>query len=297
MLMFSYILYGFVWLISFLPFRVLYLVADLNYLLLYYVLHYRRKVVRENLCNSFPEKSLREIKVIERKYYKHLADLSIELYKLWHMSEASIRKRCVFKNTELPQSYFNEGRSVIGVLGHYGNWEWMSSYSLWMPREFDFFTLYKPLHNAVADKMMIRLRSRFGAKPVPKNDILRRIVENKRNGRLFLAGFIGDQTPNRANLNFWMEFLNQDTPILVGTEKIARKFGLPVISLKMRKVRRGYYEVDFVDVCSDPGQLEPGELTRIHTRLLERYIREVPELWLWSHKRWKHTRNTDGSEK
>ena len=122
-------------------------------------------------------------------------------------------------------------------------------------------------------------------------------VENKRNGRLFLAGFIGDQTPNRANLNFWMEFLNQDTPILVGTEKIARKFGLPVISLKMRKVRRGYYEVDFVDVCSDPGQLEPGELTRIHTRLLERYIREVPELWLWSHKRWKHTRNTDGIEK
>ncbi|MFR4038888.1 MAG: lysophospholipid acyltransferase family protein [Butyricimonas faecalis] len=119
--MFSYILYGFVWLISFLPFRVLYLVADLNYLLLYYVLHYRRKVVRENLCNSFPEKSLREIKVIERKYYKHLADLSIELYKLWHMSETSIRKRCVFKNTELPQSYFNEGRSVIGVLGHYGN--------------------------------------------------------------------------------------------------------------------------------------------------------------------------------
>ena len=115
MLMFSYILYGFVWLISFLPFRVLYLVADLNYLLLYYVIHYRRKVVRTNLCNSFPEKSLREIKAIERKYYKHLADLSIELYKLWHMSEGSIRKRCVVKNTELPQSYFDEGKSVIGV--------------------------------------------------------------------------------------------------------------------------------------------------------------------------------------
>lgn len=295
--MFSYILYGLVWLISFLPFRVLYIIADINYVLLYYVSRYRREVVRTNLCNSFPEKSLKEIVAIERKYYKHMADLSVELYKLWHMSEAAIRKRCVFRNTELPQKYFDEGRSVIGVLGHYGNWEWMSSYSLWMPREFDFFTLYKPLHNAVADKMMIRLRSRFGAKPVPKNDILRRIVENKRNGRLFLAGFIGDQTPNRANLNFWMEFLNQDTPILVGTEKIARKFGLPVISLKMRKVRRGYYEVDFVDVCSDPGQLEPGELTRIHTRLLERYIREVPELWLWSHKRWKHTRNTDGSEK
>ena len=162
MLMFSYILYGFIWLISFLPLRILYLVADLNYLLLYYVVHYRRGVVRTNLCNSFPEKSLREIKVIERKYYKHLADLSIELYKLWHMSEASIRKRCVFKNTELPQSYFNEGRSVIGVLGHYGNWEWMSSYSLWETGA-DYLALYKPIRDKVTDRMMKQIRSRCGA--------------------------------------------------------------------------------------------------------------------------------------
>ena len=115
--MFSYILYGLVWLISFLPFRVLYIIADINYVLLYYVSRYRREVVRTNLCNSFPEKSLKEIVAIERKYYKHMADLSVELYKLWHMSEAAIRKRCVFRNTELPQKYFDEGRSVIGVLG------------------------------------------------------------------------------------------------------------------------------------------------------------------------------------
>jgi KDO2-lipid IV(A) lauroyltransferase len=165
-----------------------------------------------------------------------------------------------------------------------------------MSEEMDFFTLYKPLHDPVADQVMRKIRSRFKAKPVPRQDILRRIVENKRSGRLFLAGFIGDQTPNRDNLNFWMEFLNQDTPVLLGTEKIARKFDLPVISLRMRKVRRGYYEVDFVDVCENPQQLEPGELTQMHTRVLEQFIRETPELWLWSHKRWKHSR-TEKREK
>ena len=240
MLMFSYILYGFIWLISFLPLRILYLVADLNYLLLYYVVHYRRGVVRTNLCNSFPEKSLREIKVIERKYYKHLADLSIELYKLWHMSEASIRKRCVFKNTELPQSYFNEGRSVIGAV------------------------------------------------LVAKDDTLRVIARYRSENRLFLAGFIGDQTPNGRNLNFWMRFLNQDTPVLLGTERIARKYNIPVVSVRMRKVKRGYYEVEFVDVCANPSELPQGKLTEMHTRLLESFIQEEPEFWLWSHKRWKH---------
>lgn len=197
-----YILYGFLWVGGLLPLRILYFFSDIYFYLIYYLLKYRRRVVRANLQHAFPEKDLSEIIKIEKRYYRHLCDFFVEMYKMWHMSDEQIRRRCKFTNPEVIRRYFDQGKSVIGVLGHYGNWEWMSSYSLWMPREFDFFTLYKPLHNAVADKMMIRLRSRFGAKPVPKNDILRRIVENKRNGRLFLAGFIGDQTPNRANLNF-----------------------------------------------------------------------------------------------
>ena len=287
--MFSYSLYAFVWLISFLPFRVLYWIADVNYLLLYYVFRYRRKVVRMNLCNSFPEKSLVEIREIERRYYKHLADCSVELYKLWHMSEASIRKRCVFKNTELPQAYFDEGRSVIGVLGHYGNWEWMASYSLWESGA-DFLALYKPIRDKVTDRMMKKIRSRFGAVLVAKDEVLRVISRYRSENRLFLAGFIGDQTPNRHNLNFWIQFLNQDTPVLQGTERIARKYNLPVVSVHMRKVKRGYYEVEFVNVCANPAELSPGKLTEMHTRLLESFIKEEPEYWLWSHKRWKHKR-------
>lgn len=288
--MLSRVLYGLLWGYSWLPLRVLYFFSDLYYLILYYLVKYRRKVVRTNLVHAFPEKSFPEIVEIEKKYYRHLCDLFVEMYRMWHMTEKDIRRRCVFTNPEVIQHYFDQGKSVIGVLGHYGNWEWMASYSLWMSSEVDFYTLYKPLHDPVADRMMRTIRSRFRAKPVPKNDILRKIVENRREGRLFLAAFIGDQTPNAGNLNFWMEFLHQDTPVLIGTEKIARKFDLPVISLRMRKVKRGYYEVEFVDLCAEPNKLEPGELTVMHTRMLEKYICEEPELWLWSHRRWKHVR-------
>lgn len=289
--MLSRILYGFLWLYSWLPLQIQYFFSDICYLILYYVIRYRRRVVRINLENAFPEKSQAERLEIEKKYYRHLCDLFVEMYRMWHMSAREIRERCVFTNPEVIQRYFEQGRSVVVVLGHYGNWEWMASYGLWMSDDVDFFTLYKPLHDPVADRVMRSIRSRFKAKPVPRQDILRRIVENRRENRLFLAAFIGDQTPNKSNLNFWMQFLNQDTPVLVGTEKIARKFDLPVVSLRVRKIRRGYYEVDFVDLCADPQQLESGELTRMHTRMLERFIREIPELWLWSHKRWKHSRD------
>lgn len=288
--MLTRLLYCLLWLFSCLPLRVQYLFSDFYYVVLYYIVRYRRGVVRTNLVNSFPEKPLAEIIRIEKKYYQHLCDFFVEMYWMWHASEAQIREHCVFTNPEVIQHYFDEGRSVIGVLGHYGNWEWMASYSLWLPRGCDFYTLYKPLHSPAADEVMLSIRSRFGAIPVPKQDVLRKIVEAQRSKQLFLAGFLGDQTPNRANLNFWMQFLNQDTPVLIGTEKIARKFNLPVISLRVRKVKRGYYEVDFFDLCAEPNLLEPGELTRMHTRMLERFIRETPELWLWSHRRWKHVR-------
>ena len=286
----SWILYGLVWLVGLLPLWVLYLFSDLLYFLLYDVARYRRKVVRQNLERSFPEKNLAELVRIERRFYRHFCDIFVETCRMWHMSAKEMRRRCVFLNNEVIQKYFDAGRSVIVVLGHYGNWELMASYTLWMPKEIDFYTLYKPLNNSVFDTLMYKIRSRFGAMPIPKNDILRKIVECRREGRLFFAAFIGDQTPSRRNLNFWMEFLHQDTPVLIGTEKIACKFDLPVVSLRMRRVRRGYYEVDIKDLSASPKDLPHGELTRMHTQMLERYIREEPELWLWSHRRWKHRR-------
>lgn len=288
--MLSYILYAFIWLVSFLPLRILYFFSDILYYLVYYGFAYRKKVVRTNLRNSFPEKTEAELKLIERKYYRNLCDFFVEMYKTWHMSEAEIRRRCVFKHTEILQDYFDRGKSVIGVLGHYGNWEWMSSFSLWIKGDVSFYTIYKPIHDKVMNRMMIKIRSRFGSVPVPKKEILRRIAKDRQEGRLFLAGFIGDQTPDSGNLNFWMEFLHQDTPVLIGTERIAAKFGLAVISLRMRKLRRGYYEVEFMNLCEKPERLAAGELTRMHTRVLEEQIVKAPEYWLWSHRRWKHKR-------
>lgn len=286
----SYILYSFIWCFSLLPLRILYLFSDTLYYILFYIIKYRRRVVRMNLQNAFPEKEKEEISRIEKKFYRHLCDVFVEMYRMWHMSPKEMRRRCKFRNPEVIRKYHEQGKSVIGVLGHYGNWEWMASFSLWDSPGCDFYALYKPLHNELLNRMMLKIRSRFGAVLVPKDDILRQIVKSKREGRLFLAGFIGDQTPNVDNLNFWMDFLNQDTPVLIGTEKIARKFDLPVISLHMQRIKRGYYEVKFVDLCEDPKKLALGELTVMHTRMLEQIIRERPELWLWSHKRWKHSR-------
>lgn len=288
--MISYILYGCAWLFSFLPLRILYLFSDIMYYLLYYVIRYRRSVVQENLVHAFPEKSESERRGIEKKFYRNLSDFFVEIFKPLHMSEKEIRKRCVFKHTDVLQRYYDQGRPVIGVMGHYGNWEWMTSYALLLGQGVAFYTLYKPLHNKVFDKMMLRIRSRFGAQPVPRNDVLRVIVRDLQEKRVFLAAFIGDQTPNRHNLNFWTTFLNQDTPVLLGTGKIATKFNIPVISLYTRKLRRGYYEVDFVNLCENPKTVSPEELTELHTRFLERQIREKPEYWLWSHRRWKHQR-------
>lgn len=289
--MMAYVIYGLVWLVSFLPLRVLYLFSDIMYYILYYVVKYRRRVVKENLAHAFPEKSDSERKNIEKKFYRNLSDFFVEIFKPWHMSEEEIRRRCVFKHTEILQRYYDQGRPVIGVMGHYGNWEWMTSYALLLNRDIAFYTLYKPLHTKVFDRMMIRIRSRFGAQPIPRNEVLRVMVSDIQAKKVFLAAFIADQTPNKHNLNFWTNFLNQDTPVLLGTGKIATKFNLPVISLYTRKLKRGYYEVDFVNLCENPKDLSAEKLTELHTRFLEQQIREKPEYWLWSHRRWKHRRS------
>ena len=286
---FSYIVYGFVWLLSLMPFRVLYILSDFNYLILAHVIRYRRRVIDINLKNSFPEKSDEERAAIRKAYYHHLCDYFIETFKLLNVSEESILKRCVYENPEVLTDFFDEGKSVVGIMGHYCNWEWMVSFPL-IDSKSTFLPIYKHLHNKVMDKLFYNIRARFGAKPVAKKDVLRRMVEARRDGKITFTGFVGDQTPTKSNIHYWTNFLNQETPIFLGVEKIARKFNQPVVFVNMNKVKRGHYEVSLELLCENPKDLNEFEITEMHTRFLEKVIQENPAYWLWSHKRWKHKR-------
>ncbi|MCT4599696.1 MAG: lysophospholipid acyltransferase family protein [Marinifilaceae bacterium] len=285
----SLLLYRFVWLISLLPYRVLYMISDFFSFLLCYVFKYRKKVIETNLRNSFPEKSDNEISNIRKKFYKHISDYFLETIKLLSVTEKEIKERCKFLNAEMLDKYYNEGKSVLVILGHYANWELMCNYTLWS-ENIDFMPIYKPLHNKAMDYLYIRMRSRFGAKPLAKNDVFRTLLKYKKEGILSLTAFVGDQTPRKKNIQYWTSFLNQDTPIFLGVDKIAHKLQSPVVFVNMNKVKRGYYEVELIEITEDASELPLHALTETHTRMLENQIKKNPEYWLWSHRRWKHKR-------
>ena len=287
---FSYLAYAFFRLLSFLPLSVLYIFSDIVFFIIYRIIGYRKQVVNENLRNSFPEKSSEEIRKIRKEFYHHFCDTFVETIKLWNISKKEILKRCVLKNPEIFEPYKAQGKSIIAVTGHYANWEWLSSLALYNVG--DFLPIYKPLHNKVIDKMYIKIREKLGSKTLAKNDTLRTMIRYRNQEKFTITAFIGDQTPNKKSLHYWTKFLNQDTPILQGAERIAKKLDQAVIYCKMTKLKRGYYEYEFIPISDKPKETEENEITERHTRLLENIINENPSYWLWSHRRWKHKRNS-----
>ncbi len=286
----SYLLYIFCRLLSFLPLRVLYIFSNLIFFIAYRILAYRKDIVIKNLKNSFPEKSSKEIHKISKDFYRHFCDTFVETLKLWHISKDEILKHCVCKNPDFLMKYKEQNKSIIAITGHYGNWEWLSSLAIYDIGTF--LPIYKPLHNKVFDKMFISIREQFGAQTLPKKDTLRTMFKHKSQGNFTVTAFIGDQTPNGNNLHYWTNFLNQDTPILQGAERIAKKLDQAVVYCKMTKVKRGYYEYQFIPITDNPKETEENYITESHTRILEEIINENPAYWLWSHKRWKHKRNS-----
>lgn len=281
----------FAWLIALLPLRILYFFSWLLFVILYYLSSYRKEVVKKNLSNAFPEKEPSEIKALSKKFYRHLADMFIEGIKLRHMSHNQLQTRFKLLNPELINKYASEGRDAILAFGHYGNWEWIVGIqSLLSPRV---LTIYKPLHNKYFDKYFYNLRTRYGMEIVPMSSTLRRILTYKNDGINTITALVADQTPPKSEIQFWTNFLNHDTPVYMGVEKLARKFNMVVFFLKISKVRRGYYEVEAEVVHDNPGELQEFELTRMHINRLEKHILEKPEFWLWSHRRWKHNRPKD----
>ena len=285
-----YIVFSFWFLASLLPLRLLYVFSDLLYYPLYYGVRYRRKVVRNNLVSSFPEKDMKEIIQIEKDFYSIFCDYMVETVKLFSMSKKEMQKRMTFEGTELVTDAFDAGRSCSCYLGHYCNWEWVSSLPIHLGRPEICGQVYHPLENAAFDKLFLHLRSRFGAKSITMNDTFRTVIGWKKSKILNIVGYISDQVPGYESVHYFADFLHHDTPVFTGTERISKIADTTVVYLDISRPKRGYYLCRFVKIADSLNNHPIFYATEQYYRLLEQTIQRAPQYWLWSHNRWKRTR-------
>ncbi|MDR2037461.1 MAG: lysophospholipid acyltransferase family protein [Bacteroidales bacterium] len=283
-----YIFYGFIWLISFLPLRVLYVISDFLYLIVCYVIRYRRSVIFENLRNSFPEKTEKERKKIAHQFYRFLCDMFIETIKVLHISTEQIHRRIRYSNPQMFEDLSKKGKQIFFVPGHYGNWEWLATLEHTIP--YHHSTLYQPLHNKHFDKLYYDLRTKYGTDAIPSNMVIRAINKYQTENRLTALCFLADQAPQSSQSHYWTTFLNQESSIFLGVEKLSRRYNTAVLYYEIRRVKRGYYVVDTTLITENAAETADKEITDKHVELLEQTIRRTPQYWLWSHRRWKRKR-------
>ena len=284
-----YITYIVSYLISLLPLWILYGLSDVIFLIIFYLVKYRRPLVRKHLQESFPEKSEQEKKRLERQFYQWFCDYLVETIKMMSMSERQMKRRMTFKGSELINQIVKDGQSCAIYLGHYCNWEWVTSLPLWVTREALCAQIYHVLENSDFDKLFLNLRQRWGAVSIPMAETLRRIIKYKQEGRQVVIGYISDQIPYWNNIHHWLPFLNHDTPVLTGTERLTRQTGHAVIYLDIQRVKRGYYEAEFKLITREPNKMKEFEITDIYFQMLEASIRRDPACYLWTHNRWKRS--------
>jgi KDO2-lipid IV(A) lauroyltransferase len=282
---FSYIGIFFLNFLSLLPLSLLYMLATLGYYIIYYIFPYRKHIVRENLSKSFPEKSEVEILRIEKQYFKYFANLVIEVIKMASISRSELKKRVKFNNLELVEAYFSKGESVLACTGHYGNWE-LCMLALGAELSKPEYVIYKPLNNKVFDDWFYKIRTRFGNNFIPMRQTLRSIAATRNEATMFC--FAGDQTPVGGEAHYWIDFMHQPTPVLLGMEKIALQTNRPIFYFKAKVVKKGYYEVDCIPLCLEPTTTEGHQITDMQFVLLQDILNEEPAYWLWSHRRWKY---------
>lgn len=271
------------------PYWLLHAFSSVLYPIVYYVARYRRDVTRKNLQSAFPEKSIKEIVSIEKMFYRHFCDYVMETLKLMHVSDKQMRRHMRFTNPELIEQLRTDGRPIFLYLGHQCNWEYVISITMWTHPDFQAVQIYHPLKNKCMDKVMYRLRSRFNSVGVPQKQALRAVLTMIREGKQPLLGLIADQRPPRNPEPEWMEFLNQDTPIITGGEVMGRKLNAHFVYGSMRCVRRGYYELTFLPI--EPVEGEEYGYSKQYMRMLEKDIIAQPHMWLWTHNRWSMKRN------
>ena len=273
--------------LSLMPFSFLYLLSDFLFLVIYYVFSYRRKIVSANLRRAFPSMGSPERREIARKFYHNFCDIIVEDIKFVTISREELKKRLTVINAKIINDLFEQGQSAITTLGHCGNWE-MAGLAASYELKHHSIAIYRPLSNPYFDSLMKNIRARFGMELVPHNKS--RQILSQLDKKTNLYHFITDQTPTHVETAYWTTFLNQDTPVYLGAEKVAKMTNMPVFFLKILRIKRGYYSLEMQEVTYDPSRCAPCEITEIHTRLLEENIRAQPDNWLWSHRRWKKQR-------
>ncbi|MBE6301519.1 MAG: acetyltransferase [Parabacteroides distasonis] len=285
------LLYSWVKIHALLPMKALYLLSDILYVIIYKVVRYRVKVVHQNMKAAFPNKSGEQRLQLERAFYHHFADYIVETIKLAHISLEELQQRAYLKNPELVDRLMEKGHTCfILLMGHYGNWEWFSG-STTRFKNSRIYQIYRPLSNKAFDQLFIHLRTQFGSYGIKKQETVREVIQLKKDKTPSVVIFIADQTPSRNNLHYWTTFLNQDSSILTGPERLARKLDLPVIFLDTQQVKRGYYTVDMKLLTETPKEVPENWITEQYARLMEKCILRNPAGWLWTHKRWKYKRS------
>lgn len=286
------IIYGIFYLVSKLPYRALYVISDIANLVLYHIVRYRRDIVRRNITSAFPEKSLEECISIERGFYKWFCDYFVETVKLMSVSRQELLSRIEFRGIDKIEECFDRGQTCAGILGHYGNWELLSATGLVIKKhpEAVIGLIYHPLRSQLFDRLFINMRQSMGGVCVPKKDILRYLVSFRSQNLMNLFGYIADQAPRYRNIHLWLPFLNHDTPVFTGAERIMRKMNNAVFYIDVERPERGKYIYTFKLMTDKPGEMPEFEITKKFFVMLEQTIRREPRFYLWSHNRWKRTR-------
>ncbi|MGL2964739.1 lysophospholipid acyltransferase family protein [Flavobacterium sp. RSB2_4_14] len=280
------LLYPIIWLISILPFRLLYFFSDTVYFLVYYIIGYRKKVVRNNIAMALPHLSEKERLEIEKKSYHHLCDMFLEMIKTLSISRKEIEKRYLFTNMNLYLDLEKKGKSIAVMMAHYASYEWAISMNYHI--QFQGYGIYKKIANSYFDKLVKDIRGKFKATLITTRETIPVIQENARLGHLGVYGFASDQSPQLSKTYHWTAFMGIETPVHTGAEMLAKRFDMNVVFLRVKKVKRGYYEATFELMCDNPKDVPNYEISDEFLRRVEKQIYEVPEYYLWTHKRWKH---------
>ena len=280
------ILYPILWIVSHLPFKLIYFISDTLYVFLFYIFKYRKSTVEMNLKLVFPKKTNNERDKIIKAFYHHLCDMILEAIKSMNININDMKSRFKFTNIDLINNYEKQNKSISLVCAHYGSWEWI--FILQSYTSHKTFAIYKRLNNKYFDKLFRKIRARYNSQLITTKEAISTLIENKKKGLLTINGFVSDQTPKKDKAYHWKEFMGIKVPVHTGAEMLSKKLDMPVVFFSVKRIKRGFYETTFEKITDNPNEFKDYEITDRFLKLVEKQINEAPEYYLWTHNRWKH---------